>query len=73
MASIRDVTAWFEATTEGVFTDIFGNTDIDDKSKIRAWRDVNPQKAISNKPIMKMGQLQMDPLITQNQNILLAV
>lgn len=55
VASIRDVTAWFEATTEGVFTDIFGNTDIDDKSKIRAWRDVNPQKAISNKPIMKNG------------------
>lgn len=55
VASIRDVTAWFEATTAGVFTDIYGNTDIDDKSKLRAWRDVNPQKAISDKPIMKNG------------------
>ena len=55
VASIRDVTAWFEASTAGVFTDIYGNTDIDDKSKLRAWRDVNPQKAISDKPIMKNG------------------
>ena len=55
VASIRDVTAWFEATTAGVFTDINGNTDIDDKSKLRAWRDVNPQKAISDKPIMTNG------------------
>ena len=55
VASIRDVTAWFEATTPGVFTDTYGNTDIDDGSKLRAWRDVNPQKAISDKPIMKNG------------------
>ncbi len=55
VASIRDVTAWFEATTAGVFTDINGNTDIDDKSKLRAWRDVNPQKSISDKPIMTNG------------------
>jgi len=57
VASIRDVTAWFEATTPGVFTDVNGNTDIDDKSKLRAWRDVNPQKAISDKPIMKNGEV----------------
>ena len=57
VASIRDVTAWFEATTPGVFTDINGNTDIDDKSKLRAWRDVNPQKSISDKPIMKNGEI----------------
>ena len=55
VASIRDVTAWFESTTAGVFTDINGNTDIDDKSKLRAWRDVNPQKSISDKPIMTNG------------------
>jgi len=55
VASIRDVTAWFEATTAGVFTDVNGNTDIDDKSKLRAWRDINPQKSISDKPIMING------------------
>ena len=68
VASIRDVTAWFEATTPGVFTDINGNTDIDDKSKLRAWRDVNPQKSISDKPIMKNGDIYSSGALTATNN-----
>jgi len=50
VASIRDITAWFEASTEGVFTDINGNTDVEDKVEINIWRDTNPQKSKGDKP-----------------------
>jgi hypothetical protein len=50
VASIRDITAWFEASTEGVFTDINGNTDVEDKVEIDIWRDTNPQKSKGDKP-----------------------
>ena len=50
VASIRDITAWFEASTEGVFTDINGNTDVEDKVQIDYWRDTNPQKSKGDKP-----------------------
>jgi len=53
VASIRDITAWFEASTEGVFTDINGNTDVEDKIEINEWRDTNPQKSKGDKP--KLG------------------
>lgn len=53
VASIRDVTAWFEASTEGVFTDINGNTDVEDKVQIDIWRDTNPQKSKGDKPDLK--------------------
>jgi prepilin-type N-terminal cleavage/methylation domain-containing protein len=53
VASIRDITAWFEASTEGVFTDVNGNTDVEDKAEINAWRDTNPQKSKGDKPELK--------------------
>ena len=53
VASIRDITAWFEASTEGVFTDISDNTDIEDKAEIKVWRDTNPQKSKGDKPFLK--------------------
>ena len=52
VASIRDITAWFEASTEGVFTDTNENTDIEDKAEIKYWRDVNPQKSKGDKPVL---------------------
>ena len=52
VTSIRDITAWFEATSEGVFTDSNGNTDVEDKATIKAWRDVNPQKSTGDKPTL---------------------
>ncbi len=47
----------FEATTEGVFTDISNNTDVENNATIRLWRDINPQKSIGDKPIMKNGDI----------------
>ena len=52
VASIRDITAWFEATTEGVFTDTNNNTDVENNATIKAWRDVNPQKSTGDKPTL---------------------
>jgi len=57
VASIRDVTAWFEATTEGVFTDISNNTDVENNATLRVWRDVNPQKSKGDKPIITNGDI----------------
>lgn len=52
VASIRDITAWFEATTEGVFTDENNNTDVENNAKVKTWRDVNPQKSTGDKPTL---------------------
>jgi prepilin-type N-terminal cleavage/methylation domain-containing protein len=54
VSSIRDVTAWFEASTEGVFTDTTtpGNIDVENNATIKAWRDVNPQKSTGDKPTL---------------------
>ena len=52
VASIRDITAWFEATTEGVFTDVNNNTDVENNATVKIWRDVNPQKSTGDKPTL---------------------
>jgi prepilin-type N-terminal cleavage/methylation domain-containing protein len=52
VASIRDVTAWFEASTEGVFTDINNVTDVENKATVKIWRDINPQKPVGDRPIL---------------------
>jgi prepilin-type N-terminal cleavage/methylation domain-containing protein len=52
VASIRDVTGWFEATTEGSFKDSNGNTDVENNAKLSEWRDINPQKSKGDKPIL---------------------
>lgn len=52
VASIRDITAWFEATTEGVFTDVNNNSDVENNATVKIWRDVNPQKSIGDKPTL---------------------
>ncbi len=52
VSSMRDVTAWFEATTEGVFTDINNNTDVENNATVKTWRDVNPQKSTGDKPTL---------------------
>ena len=61
VASIRDITAWFEASTEGVFTDISDNTDIEDKAEIKVWRDTNPQKSKGDKPDLTNGTSNAKP------------
>ena len=61
VASIRDITAWFEASTEGVFTDISDNTDIEDKAEIKFWRDTNPQKSKGDKPVLTNGTSNAKP------------
>jgi prepilin-type N-terminal cleavage/methylation domain-containing protein len=52
VASIRDVTGWFEATTEGSFKDSNGNTDIENNANLSEWRDINPQKSKGDKPTL---------------------
>ena len=52
VASIRDVTGWFEATTEGSFKDSAGNTDIENNALLAEWRDINPQKSKGDKPTL---------------------
>jgi len=52
VASIRDVTAWFEASSEGVFTDLNDNIDVENNVTIKTWRDVNPQKSTGDKPTL---------------------
>ena len=61
VASIRDITAWFEASTEGVFTDINSNTDVEDKVVIKTWRDVNPQKSKGDKPTLTNNAANAQP------------
>lgn len=55
VGSIRDVTAWFEASTEGVFTNINDVTDVEDDNEIKTWRDINPQKSIGDKSILSQA------------------
>lgn len=52
MASIRDITAWFEASSEGVFTDLNDNIDVENNASLKEWRDVNPQKSKGDKPTL---------------------
>ena len=66
VASIRDVTAWFEASTEGVFTDIHGNTDVEDKVEIDIWRDTNPQKSKGDKPDLRNATSGAKPKYVSN-------
>ena len=66
VASIRDITAWFEASTEGVFTDITDNTDIEDKAEIKYWRDVNPQKSKGDKPVLANDAENANPKYASN-------
>lgn len=53
VASIRDVTAWFEASTDGIFVDINGITDVENNAQIATWNDINPQKPKGDRPVLK--------------------
>ena len=53
VASIRDVTAWFEASTDGIFVDVNGVTDVENNAVINTWNDVNPQKPKGDRPVLK--------------------
>jgi len=66
VASIRDVTAWFEATTEGIFTDSNDKTDVENNATLKAWRDVNPQKSVGDKPILTVGSAGTEPKYISN-------
>jgi prepilin-type N-terminal cleavage/methylation domain-containing protein len=52
VASIRDVTAWFEASTDGIFIDINGVTDVENNAQIATWNDINPQKPKGDRPVL---------------------
>ena len=66
VASIRDITAWFEASTEGVFTDDKGSTEVEDKAQIDIWRDTNPQKSNGDKPELKNATTGAKPKYVSN-------
>ena len=66
VASIRDITAWFEASTEGVFTDNKGSTEVEDKAEIDIWRDTNPQKSKGDKPELKNATAGAKPKYVSN-------
>ncbi len=67
VASIRDVTAWFEATTEGVFTDTNDKTDVENNAIVKEWRDVNPQKSVGDKPTLTaLGSTGSEPKYISN-------
>ena len=55
VASIRDVTAWFEASTDGIFVDVNGVTDVENNAVIKTWNDVNPQKPKGDRPVLKVS------------------
>lgn len=66
VASIRDVTAWFEASTDGTFTDINNVTDIENKAVILEWRDINPQKPIGDRPKLRNEASGSQPMYISN-------
>jgi prepilin-type N-terminal cleavage/methylation domain-containing protein len=66
VASIRDVTAWFEASTDGVFTDTNNVTDIENKATIVEWRDINPQKPIGDRPTLRNEGSGSQPMYVAN-------
>ena len=66
VASIRDVTAWFEASTEGNFTDINNVTDIENKAVVLEWRDINPQKPIGDRPKLRNEASGSQPMYIAN-------
>jgi prepilin-type N-terminal cleavage/methylation domain-containing protein len=55
VASIRDVTAWFEASTDGIFVDVNNVTDVENNAVIKTWNDVNPQKPKGDRPVLKVS------------------
>ncbi len=55
VASIRDITAWFEASTDGIFVDVNGVTDVENNAVIKTWNDVNPQKPKGDRPVLKVS------------------
>jgi len=61
VGSIRDVTAWFETSTDGVFTNINDSIDVEDNNEIKTWRDINPQKSNSDKSILSQETVNQYP------------
>lgn len=66
VGSIRDVTAWFETSTDGVFTNINDVTDVEDDNEIKVWRDINPQKSIGDKSILQQATSTQYPKFKSN-------
>jgi len=66
VGSIRDVTAWFETSTDGVFTNINDVTDVEDDNEIKTWRDINPQKSIGDKSILTQSSSTQYPKFKSN-------
>ncbi|MFZ9180258.1 MAG: type II secretion system protein [Rickettsiales bacterium] len=66
VGSIRDVTAWFETSTDGVFTNINDVTDVEDDNEIKTWRDINPQKSIGDKSILTQATSTQHPKFKSN-------
>ena len=64
--SIRDVTAWFEASSEGNFTNINDVTDVENNDVIKLWNDVNPQKPKSDRPKLTNDATNKQPKYTAN-------
>jgi len=50
--SIRDVTGWFEASTEGSFRIAGGSSEIQNEDEILEWHDYNTQKSAFDKPTL---------------------
>jgi len=61
VASIRDITAWFEASTEGIFVDQNNVTDVENNAVLKKWNDVNPQKPKGDRPVLQVGSSGTEP------------
>jgi hypothetical protein len=66
VASIRDITAWFEATTDGIFVDANNVTDVENNAVLKTWNDVNPQKPKGDRPVLKVGSTGTEPKYISN-------
>jgi prepilin-type N-terminal cleavage/methylation domain-containing protein len=52
VASIRDITAWFETSNEGIFTNVNDVVDVENNNEIKSWKDINPQKSLPDRPLL---------------------
>lgn len=64
--SIRDVTAWFESSSEGNFTNINDVSDVENNDIIKLWNDVNPQKPKSDRPKLTIDATNKQPKYLTN-------
>lgn len=66
VSSIRDITAWFETSSENIFVTTTDITDIEDQDSIKKWTDINPQKSKSERPELAVGAAGTEPKYYSN-------